>query len=293
MNKIRISAPAKLNLTLDIAGVRHDGYHLLRTIMQTVDIYDYITIEKNASNSTIIECDSDYVPCDERNLVHRAITEFFNSTGIEHCGITAGIDKHIPAMAGMAGGSTDAAAALIGLDKMFSTNLNIEQLCKIGVKLGADVPFCLFGGTAVCEGIGEIITKLKNLSGCVFVVVKPDISISTPEAFKKYDSIDEPDSSDFIGMCTAIEKSIIPSVGSKLFNALSFAANDTSIHDLCQKLIANGAVGSSMTGSGSACFGIFDDEKTASKCVDLMNEQYPFCKLCRPIEHSCVISYIQ
>ena len=182
---MKIKAYAKINIALDVVGKREDGYHLLKMIMQTVDLYDVIEITKIDSDIKLI-CNKPYVPIDERNLAYKAAKLFKETYNIED-GVSINLIKNIPVSAGMAGGSTDAAGVLKVMNRIFNINASDEELRALGLKLGADVPYCINGGTALCEGIGEKITQLKPFNDKIVVIVKPPFGVSTKEVYKDFD----------------------------------------------------------------------------------------------------------
>lgn len=288
MDRISVLAPAKINITLDILGRRSDGYHELRSIMQSVSIYDRLVITKTGRSGFEMTCSEPSVPCDGGNLVIKAAKAFCEKHGITD-GLCFELEKNIPSMAGMAGGSSDCAAALIGLDRMYGTEMALSELIEIGQKLGADVPFCLAGGTRICEGIGEKLTKLSGMPHCYIVTVKPELSISTPKAFAAYDSIENPKMSDFEGIAKAFENSDLDGICARLFNALEYASSCEEIEKIKSELISMGAKSSMMTGSGSAVFGIFDDKQAAEKCCGELSGRYSFAKVCEPTDFGCII----
>ena len=285
-NKCTAVAFGKLNLMLDIVGTTADGYHELETVMQSVKLYDTITLCINGTGQNEIICDKAGFPCDSSNLIWKAVTAFEEFTGLKTGGITATVDKQLPSMAGMAGGSADCAATLCALDEMFDTKLTKARLCEIGVKLGADVPFCIVGGTQMCRGVGEKMTEL-SMPRCAFVVVKPDVSISTPAAFKKYDSLQDVPHCDTEAFADGLMKSYdskgIKKMCKHLFNALEYAANEEKIENAKKKLIDAGALGSLMTGSGSAVFGIFENPTKAQTALEKMKKDYPQAWVCTPV----------
>jgi len=282
-DSIALKAYGKLNLLLDIVGKRHDGYHTLKSVFQSVSVYDLVEVELIDNKEIVIECDDENVPTDNRNLVWKACDAFFESTGIDFHGVKITIEKNIPSMAGMAGGSADCAATLVALNVLFETNLSETQLCDIGEKLGADVPFCIVGGTVLCEGIGEILTPLPDLEDCYFTVAKPEVSISTPECYKKFDSMiitDKPKTDDMIASLVVGD---IKGVADCLYNSLEYPADCDEIRCLKEKMLENDALGSMMTGSGSAVFGIFDNKRDAKKCAKELEDDYSFCKVVKPV----------
>ncbi len=286
MDSITVKAPAKLNITLDILGKRSDGYHELSSIMHSVSIYDTLKITKQDNNELTLCCDTEGVPCDERNLVIKAAKAFLEHHGINE-GLHFELNKVIPSMAGMGGGSSDCAATLLGLNKMFGTNMSVAELLDIGKKLGADVPFCIVGGCKICGGIGEKLTTLKSMPDCHIVVVKPSISVSTPKAFAAYDNMPSPKKSDFEGICEAFNTNDLRGICDRLFNALEYASGLSEIESIKRDLIECGALASIMTGSGSAVYAVFDDEKLATACYKKMADKLSFARVCVPLENGC------
>lgn len=283
MEKITLKAPAKLNLTLDVTGRRGDGYHNLEMIMQTVALHNVITVQKKAESGIFISCTNPDVPCDERNLCHKAALRFFEECGLPVSGLSIHIEKHIPMEAGLAGGSTDAAAVLKALNAIFGTGLGTKSLCEIGVKVGADVPFCIVGGTALCCGVGEIITPLAAMPDCRIVIAKPQEGMKTPECFKLYDMAEHITKPDTYAMKAAIEAHDIAAVARNLGNVLEqVMVRQGGIKAIKTELLKCGALGASMTGSGTAVFGIFDDENSAKKCAEVLKLTYKDVFLTKP-----------
>lgn len=286
MQSITIKAPAKINLILDILGKRDDGYHNLRSVMQTISIFDNVTLsvigKKCRFPDISITCSAPEIPTDESNIAYKACHAFNKALGEMPFGnIAIHIEKHIPSGAGLAGGSSDGAAVLIGLNKLCGSTLSADELCKIGASVGADVPFCIVGGTALCEGIGEKITPLKSLPDCKILVVKPDISISTPLSYKRFDELKNPKLSDFDKFMTSLNSGDLAAISKTLSNSLEDVTNERVIEDIKSEMIKSGVLGSVMTGSGSAVFGIFDNEKKAKLCADKFCGKM-FCKICQP-----------
>ncbi len=277
-----VYAFGKLNLMLDIVGINADGYHELETVMQSISIHDTLELQINGSGENRIICDKAGFPCDRTNLIWKAIDAFEKFTERNFGGITVKVDKQLPSMAGMAGGSADCAATLCALDAMFETRLTRKQLCDIGVTLGADVAFCIVGGTQMCRGVGEKMTAL-SMPECTFVVVKPEVSISTPAAFKKYDSLQNVPKCDTAAFVDTLENSGIKDMCAGMFNALEFAAQEEQIENAKKKLNAAGALGSLMTGSGSAVFGVFEDNKKAQYALGEIKKDYAQAWICDPV----------
>ena len=280
-NKCTAIAFGKLNLTLDIVGRTAEGYHELETVMQSVSLFDSLDIQINNTDEHKIICGKAGFPCDSSNLIWKAADAFEKFTGLKTGGVTVSVDKRLPSMAGMAGGSADCAAMLCALDAMFDTHLKRSQLCEIGVTLGADVPFCIAGGTQLCKGVGEIMTPLWQ-PRCAFVVVKPDVSISTPEAFRKYDSLQKVPHCNTQAFIHQLKKNSIAAMCAEMFNALEFAAQEKQIQQAKNDLLGAGALGSLMTGSGSAVFGVFEDPNKAQTALEKIKKDYAQAWICEP-----------
>ncbi len=283
---ITVSAPAKINLFLDITGRRNDGYHLINTVMQTITLCDDVTVNVDPDGSEIsVSCTNSSIPCDSSNTAYRAAQEFFSAAGIPVQGVSIKIKKRIPFGAGMAGGSTDAAAVLFALNELLDTDMTTDELAEIGEKIGADVPFCVYGGTMTGTGTGTILSPLPDMPQCHIVVVKPDISISTAEAYRRsdeygYESIHQ---SDLVvnGICNGN----VRSVAEGLYNKFEDVTGNEEIEHIKEEMLSQGAVGSIMTGSGSAVFAIFDDEDKADDCVSHIKGKYDQVFLAKPCKN--------
>lgn len=282
-DSIAVKAFGKLNLLLDIVGKRHDGYHTLKSVFQSVSVYDLLEIEVSQGEGIIISCDDENVPTDNRNLVWKACEKFFEETEIKPCKVKISIEKNIPSMAGMAGGSADCAATLKALNILLEAGLSDDKLCDIGEKLGADVPFCLTGGTVLCEGIGEIMTPLPDLEGCYFAVAKPDLSISTPESYKKFDSLTITDKAKTDDMIAALVVGDVKKVAECLYNSLEIAADFDEIKNIKKIMLENDALGVLMTGSGSAVFGVYENKRDAKGCVKELEDICPYTAVLKPV----------
>lgn len=280
---LEIKACGKLNLFLDITGKRSDGYHLLQTVMQSVSVYDLLKFEISDGCGIKLKCNAEGFPLDNRNLIWKAIDAFFEYAKIpKDKKITVTVEKNIPSMAGMAGGSSDCAAALAAMNKLCGAGLSMEQLCEIGIKLGADVPFTLTGGTVLCEGIGEKLTALPHLPEIYFAVVKPEVGISTPEAYRIYDDAAEPVKKNYGDFEKALKSADASEISRNIFNALEIAADFEEIKAAKAQMLENGALSSMMTGSGSAVFGIFTNRSDAERCINKMND-YNFAEVLTPV----------
>jgi 4-diphosphocytidyl-2-C-methyl-D-erythritol kinase len=302
--RISLRAAAKINLFLDILGKNRADYHEISTVMQSVSLYDVITVERREDRSNILlKGDLDYTANIEDNTVYRAAEVFFEYAKINRAGLEITINKNIPICAGLAGGSADAAATLLALNKLFKAQLSCEQLREMGKKVGTDVPFCISGGTALAEGIGTKLRPLRPLTPVFFVIVKPDFEISTKKAYELYDRFGLNSSQKNITqLLGSIDGRDIKKLANCLFNRFedilslnpennknshNFDTPVKEIQKLKEKLINEGAIGSCMSGSGTAVFGMFEKESLARKCVDRLNGDYTQLFLCKSIEASC------
>lgn len=271
---MEIKAYAKINIALDVVGKRDDGYHLLRMIMQTVDLYDIIEIEK-ISSGIKLKCNKHYVPTDERNLAYKAAKLF-----METYSITSGVDinliKNIPVSAGLAGGSTNAAGVLKLMNKLFDVNADDEVLRTLGLRLGADVPYCISGGTALCEGIGEKITQLKPFKDKIVVLIKPPFGVSTKEVYKNFDLskvIFHPRIEELI---QGMENDDVYFVANNMKNLLENVTlkKHKIISNIKEEVKLNSAIGTMMSGSGPTVFAFFEDMLKAQNCYENMKKKY-------------------
>ncbi len=279
---LKALAPAKINLSLDITGKKDDGYHLLRTVMHSVSVYDEITITQTDSGKISLKCSDGTIPCDERNLCVKAAAVFFAYTGSPLDGIEIVLMKKIPHEAGLGGGSSDAAAVLLLLNKLYGEKLSLKELCNVGLKIGADIPFCLYGGCALCEGTGEIITRLKEMPRCSIVISKPQQGISTVEAYKKYDKIftmKKPETDDLVAAIAAAE---LAEIAARCVNVLEEAADCAEVTKIKEKMLECGALCSVMSGSGSAVYGLFDKKFDAVCCAEKMKKLSVYTEVCSP-----------
>ena len=280
MNSISLKAPAKINLFLDIVGTLPNGYHEIKSIMQTVDLFDYVKVQK--ADKISVKCDGLDLE-EEKNIAYKAAKLFFDFSKIDS-GAEIIIDKRIPMQAGMAGGSADAAAVLFGLNKIFDEPLSENELCELGAKCGADVPFSITGGTKLSEGIGEKLSDAHEMPDCWLVIVKPKISMSTPESYKYYDEhrlfeLEHPSASDFLSV---LEENDLSSLSRKLYNVLEHTVEDPIIGNIKNEMLKLGALGSMMTGSGTAVFGIFDSVQKAVFAKKTLSEKFTSVYLSRP-----------
>ena len=263
---MRMKAYAKVNISLDIVGKREDGYHLLEMIMQSIDLYDEIVIEKQKKEITI-KCNKPYVPTDERNLAYKAAQLFIEKYDIDS-GVNINIKKNIPVCAGLAGGSTDAATVLKIMNSLFNINASDEELMILGLKLGADVPYCIKGGTALCKGIGEEVTALKGFKDKVIVLVKPPFGVSTNSVYQEF-NIEKARNHPNTGLIiNAINNDNLKMVCDNMKNLLENVTlrKHKILINIKEEMRHNGAMGTMMSGSGPTVFAFFDDMLKAQRC---------------------------
>lgn len=264
MKSIQLNAYAKVNLGLDVLGKRPDGYHEVRMIMQTIGLHDKLTMNVINTPKIKIKTNLFFLPTNDSNIVYRAVDLMKKKYQINE-GIYINLSKRIPVAAGMAGGSTDAAAALIGMNKLFNLNLTLEELMDIGVTLGADVPYCLMGGTALSEGIGEKLTPLPPLPNCHILIVKPNINVSTKKIYTSLDLSKVSTRPDIDGIIRGINQKDLYETTRHFANVLESVTIDKYkvIDDIKEEMLKHGAITSLMSGSGPTVFGIFDNKKLA------------------------------
>ncbi len=262
MKTLRIKAAAKLNFSLDILGIRPDGYHEMDMVMQTIDLFDDVELSKAGTISVF----SDGSPDGPENLAWKAAEAFFRAAK-RSGGARIRLTKRIPAQAGMAGGSADAAAVLIGLNALYDARLSPEALRDAGLSVGADVPYCLIGGTARVRGIGEIVEPMPPFLSGYLVVAKPAIGISTAEAFRRFDQAENLRHPDIAALLSVMEKGQLDALSLFMENVLEQSEQNETVETLRQELLKNGALAARMTGSGSAVFGLFSEKEAASRCA--------------------------
>jgi len=273
MENICTTAAAKVNLSLDILGKRADGYHNLSTIMHSIPLSDDIFIEFKGE-SIICGTNLSYIRS-EKNIAVKAALTFFKASGIPPVGMHIHIHKRIPVGAGLGGGSADAAAVLSALNATYGAPLDMDKLVAAGRTLGADVPFMLYGGCALCEGIGDKITPIKMLPTCSIVVIKPRVSLSTAEMFSLVDSAKSKEHPDTDGLISALNFGAFSEIARRVFNVMESAAaiRCSEIPSIRLELQRLGAAGACMSGSGSAVFGIFESSGNAKRAAELMRSQ--------------------
>ena len=272
MNSICIKARAKINLSLDVLRKREDGYHDVQMIMQSISLHDKVFLGQIEKKSIKISCDKKWVPSNSDNIAYKAAKLLMDKFDLQK-GIDIKIVKNIPVAAGLAGGSADAAAVLKGMNELFSLNLEQEELMQLGKTIGADIPFCIKGGTMLAEGIGEILTDIKPLNNVDIVLVKPRISVSTAWVYKNLniDKITSRPYTDYL--ISMIEKRDLQNLGNKMVNVLEAVTikKHVIICEIKDKLVKLGALGSMMSGSGPTVFGIFENRLTAQKAYENIN----------------------
>lgn len=284
MDSIKVKTSAKINLSLDVVGRKPDGYHLIESIFQSVNIYDIITVSKT-ENGIHLTCNEPEIPCDSRNIAYKAARLFLDKTGIKS-GINIHIEKHIPSQAGLGGGSSDGAGVLYAMNTLFDTNIDICDLAKLGANISADTAFFIYGGTAFVQGIGEIINPIRLLPPIELVIAKGRSGISTPEAYKMIDELSEPNHIDTHKLLKAIDKGKFMYHCNCCGNIFEQVTSIIDVFDIKKRMLANGAENAVMSGSGSAVFGIFKDFEAAAKCSEKLKNIYPFAVHCQTIPQS-------
>lgn len=264
MDNISLKALAKINLGLDVVRRRDDGYHEVRMIMQTINLFDRLEIKKIKESAIKIHTNLFFLPVNENNLVYKAAKLLIDEFGIQE-GVSVGLTKKIPVAAGMAGGSTDAAAMLFGMNRLFGLGLSKKQLMERGVKIGADVPYCIMRGTALAEGIGDKLSPLPAMVKCPVLIAKPQISVSTKFVYQNLKLDDKTVHPDIDRLIEDIRNKDLKAVSDRMGNVLESVTipNYPVISQIKEQMMDSGAVGSMMSGSGPTVFGLFDDSRTA------------------------------
>lgn len=274
-NDISLKALAKINLGLDVVRRREDGYHEVRMIMQTIQLYDRLDIKRTQEPGIQIQTNLSFLPVNENNLIYKAAKLLMDEFSITD-GVSVKLDKRIPVAAGMAGGSTDAAAMLIGVNRLFSLGLTKRQLMERGVQIGADVPYCIMRGTALAEGIGEALSPLPPMVKCPVLVAKPSISVSTKFVYQNLKLNDTTIHPDIDRLIDDIKAKNLHDIAAHMGNVLETVTipNYPVIDEIKKHMLSNGAVGAMMSGSGPTVFGLFDDEDTAKKAYKAMRSSH-------------------
>lgn len=281
MDELTLRAHAKVNLTLDITGRRADGYHTLDSVMQSVSLCDEVTLRRTDGAALTVRCDTARLPQGAGNIAHRAALSYFAAAELPAHGVEIFIRKRIPMQAGLGGGSADAAAALAGLAHLFPVGLGHRALLEIAAGVGADVPFCLTGGTLRAQGAGERLSSLPALADCAVLIVKPAENTPTAAAYAAFDAAAQSISRRTDALCAALAGGKIAPVAAAMGNAFADALTPPFEADLCARLRAAGALGACMSGSGTAVFGLFADEATAAGFCARKGETRLLCRPAR------------
>ena len=283
---MEIQAFAKLNLTLDILGKREDGYHNLRMVMQSITLADTLTLEENQGEGLRVSANLRFLPTGEKNLAAAAALRFWEALGREPEDLDIRIEKRIPVCAGMAGGSSDAAAVLRALNQRAGEPFAPKELARLGERVGSDVPYCVLGGTALAEGRGEVLTPLAPLPRCWVVACKPDFPISTPELFAQADRVKLRRRPDTAGLVAALEAGDLGGVARRMYNVFEDvlpARLYTRVAEIKNDLIQCGALGANMSGSGPTAFGLFDRLEAAQEARACLAQRYRDTFLCETV----------
>lgn len=283
---IKVIAPAKINLFLDILGRLDNGFHSLFMVMQSVDLCDEITVSKG-NGGIALTCSDSRLPQDERNIAYKAAAAFFKATDIEPDAVIT-VEKKIPFEAGLAGGSADAAAVIVGLDRLYGTNLTKQQMCDIGLTVGSDVPFCVRGGTCIAQNRGEVLSEVKPLKDCYIVLAKPEKGVSTAAAFAAADSshIYHPDSIRMLDACSNGDFEGICKYAGNVFEQVIEVVERVEIKDTMRDC---GALLYQMSGSGPTVFGIFEKEEDAQACASRLKESIADVYVTKPVGYGASV----
>lgn len=273
MNQMVLKARAKINLSLDVCSVRDDGYHEVAMVMQTIGIYDKLVFEKREEPGIIIETNAGFLPVNENNLINKAARLLMDEFGVKG-GLYVYLNKFIPVSAGLAGGSTDAAATMIAVNRLFELNLSMKQLQERATKVGADVPYCLMRGTVLATGIGEKLKRLPPMPKCKVVIAKPAANISTKTVYEKFDRVECNRHPDIDAMCRAIEEGSLEGIAANMGNVLENVTIPMvpAIQTIKDEMLACNAMNAMMSGSGPTVFGLFANEEDATECFHRLRE---------------------
>lgn len=280
----RERAWAKLNLSLNVLDPLPDGYHGMEMVMQSCSLCDELRVCLTTDGSFLAHSNLYFLPCDDRNITVKAARRFFEIIGETRLGVRVDMKKRVPVCAGLGGGSSDAAAVLRALNRLTRANMSAQKLREIGLSLGADVPFCITGGTYFAENKGELLQRIPALPSCGLVICKPRFSISTAALFAQIDTREKRDEPDAQGMIKALENADITGVASKMRNVFEDVLTEkhAEIFEIKKRLLSLGAIGSLMSGTGSAVFGIFENARVAQKAQKELSAQYRECFFAEP-----------
>lgn len=287
----KVNAYAKINLILDIISKAENGYHNLFMIMQSVDLHDTVEVETDVSGKITIECEEPGVPLDERNIAYKAAQKFFIQTNIKCSGLRIKLTKRIPHAAGLAGGSADGAAVIFALNEIYGTALSYSELVKLGLKVGADVPFCLFGSTRLAQRYGDIMSELPEMPDCFIVICKPEQAVPTSEAYKAYDEmasrVRHPDN---FGMLEAVAESDLDGICAHCDNVFEQAIEVCDRAYIKGTMRRHGAKAACMSGSGPSVFGIFESEREAQAAYEELSLEIKQTFITKPKKCGCEFS---
>ena len=280
-----LTAPAKVNLALDILDTRPDGYHDMKMVMQTISLCDTVSVEETAAGFEL-RTDGDFIPAGKKTLEQRAAEAFFEAAGLPMPGLRVKLEKVTPAYAGLGGGSADVAALLRILRDNYAPEMSTEELERIGFTVGSDMPFCVRGGTALAEGRGEVLTDLPPLPDCWFVLCKPDFGIPTPSLFALVDGGELTCRPDIGGMGLALESGDLAGVAARLGNVFEEVLPEEyhEVFTIKNRLMELGALNAAMSGSGPTVFGIFSEQETAKRAAEVLKETYQQTYLAVPVK---------
>lgn len=287
MDAISLKVSAKINLSLDVVGERTDGYHNIESIFQSVGLYDEIAVKRLSERKIILKCDEPGVPCDKTNTAFIAAELFFKKTGIIG-GAEISVKKNIPSQAGLGGGSADGAGVLYALNKLFKAGLDGKKLTRLGAKVSADTAFFTVGGTAFVSGIGDVIHSIRYIPKTNIVIAKGSSGISTPEAYKKIDSLGTIQHSDTQKLLKYIDEGKFLKKCSLCRNVFEDTADLPDVTRIKQIMLSRDALTALMSGSGSAVFGIFPTAESAERCVGTLKRDYPFAVCCTTVPESII-----
>lgn len=287
---VKVLAPAKINFTLDITGKLANGYHTVDMVMQSVDLCDVITVEKN-EGSISLTCDKDFVPCNNSNTAYKAVQLFSEHCNID-CTVDIHIQKNIPAQAGMAGGSTDGAAVLVALNEIYQTNLTTDELAQIGANIGADVPFCFYGGAMLATGIGTTLEKIEHslqLQDYYILLCKPYVNVSTPLAYKKSDERPYSEIAHSTAVIKAMQDNNIDDFCNGLYNDFDSLLEIKEVQHIKSIMKSNGALASVMSGSGPTVYGIYSTKLEADNTANILKKEYSDVFVAKTCNNGCKI----
>lgn len=273
-----INAPAKINIGLDVVGVREDGYHEVRMIMQSIRLFDRLTLTRKKEPGVRLKTNLKFLPTDDNNLIVKSAKMLMKEFSLEG-GLTIDLEKRIPVAAGLAGGSTDAASTMLAINQMYDLNLSNSQLMKRAVKIGADIPYCIVKGTALAEGIGEKLSTVPKLPNCVILIVKPKLHVSTRETYENLVLDENTEHPDIDKMIEDMKKRNLNRLCSHIGNILESVTvpKYPVIEEIKQFMTERGALGSLMSGSGPTVFGVFTDQETANRVKSEALERFEKC----------------